>query len=292
MPGVLWVGRPNNMQLVNDLQRRRPELLDGWRIVYDAEALFAMRTAGERAIRGEAMSEHQRRRLLRAELRPAETAHRIVAVSASEAAIIGEHVRRPMVVASYPATLQPMATPWRERRGLLFVGAAPRRTVPTATACCNCWPVPCPRLPPAARGCTWPGRGTGAGGWLEAYAGANVELVGPVADLAPLYDTALAFVAPTRYGAGIPIKVLDAARHGLPVVATPFVAAQLGWRDGEELLVAHDPDGWVRAVRRLAVDEALWHGLRERAMTALQREHAPQRFAARIGEAAFGDAGV
>lgn len=290
MPGVLWIGRPNNMQLVDDLQRRRPDLLAGWRIVYDAEALFALRTAGERAIRGEAMSEHQRKRQLRAELRPAESAHRVVAVSVTEAGIIGEHVRRPLVVASYPATLRPMATPWRTRRDLLFVGAAPGMDGPNGDSLLQLLAGPMPALAADGTRLRVAGRGTGARGWLAAHAGANVELLGPVADLTPLYDAALAFVAPTRFGAGIPIKVLDAARHGLPVIATPFVAAQLGWRDGGELLVAHDLEGWVRAARRLARDEVLWHDLRERALTALQREHAPERFAARIGEAAFGDA--
>lgn len=286
--GVLWVGRPNNMQLVDQLQRRDPGILQGWRIVYDAEALFALRVAGERAIRGEAMSAHQHRRSLRAELRPAETAHRIVAVSPAEAAIIGEHLRRPIVVASYPAQPRPPATRWRDRSGLLFVGAAAEADGPNGDSLRQLLAGPMAALSADGVRLRVAGRGTGAGGWLAAHANANVELVGPVADLSPWYDVALAFVAPTRYGAGIPIKVLDAARHGLPVIATPFVASQLGWRDGEELLVARDPQEWVGAVRRLAADEVLWQGLRERAWAALQREHAPERFTARIRDAAFG----
>jgi hypothetical protein len=35
------------------------------------------------------------------------------------------------------------------------------------------------------------------------------------------------FAAPTRYSPGIPLKVHDAAAHGLPVVRTPLMAEQL-----------------------------------------------------------------
>ena len=41
---LLWVGRPHNLAKVFEIHRRRPSLLSGWRIVYDAEAVFASRT--------------------------------------------------------------------------------------------------------------------------------------------------------------------------------------------------------------------------------------------------------
>jgi glycosyltransferase involved in cell wall biosynthesis len=229
--------------------------------------------------------------MLRAELRPAETAQRIVAVSANEADIIREHVRRSVTVLSYPALLRPTAAPWRARQGLLFVGAAAQIDGPNGDSLVQLLNGPMQAWAAQGTRLRVAGRGTGPGGWLAAHAGPQVELVGTVADLVPLYDAALAFVAPTRYGAGIPIKVLDAARHGLPVIASPFVAVQLGWRDGEELLVARDHEDWVVAAQRLARDEPLWQGLRARALDAVQRGHGPERFASGIGEAAFGDAG-
>src|SRR6516165_5151624 len=43
----------------------------------------------------------------------------------------------------------------------------------------------------------------------------GVRLVGPVADLHPLYDAARVFVAPAHVAAGVPIKILEATAAGL-----------------------------------------------------------------------------
>src|SRR5258706_13510093 len=42
-PGLLWVGRPDNLAEVFRMFRMRPALSSGLRIVYDAEAVFASR---------------------------------------------------------------------------------------------------------------------------------------------------------------------------------------------------------------------------------------------------------
>ena len=69
-PGVLWISRPNNLDLVETHRAPRARTCSrGWHVVYDAEALFALRTIAERALRGEMVSEFQQRRLLRQELR-------------------------------------------------------------------------------------------------------------------------------------------------------------------------------------------------------------------------------
>ena len=44
----------------------------------------------------------------------------------------------------------------------------------------------------------------------------GVRLLGVVDDLGPIYDGAKVFVAPTRFTAGLPLKVLEAAAYGLP----------------------------------------------------------------------------
>jgi len=55
----------------------------------------------------------------------------------------------------------------------------------------------------------------------------RVTLRGPVTDLTPLYDSHRVFVAPTRFAAGVPYKVHEAASFGLPVVATDLLRRQL-----------------------------------------------------------------
>ncbi len=72
------------------------------------------------------------------------------------------------------------------------------------------------------------------------------------------------FVAPTRFSAGVPLKVLEAAAYGLPVVATDLLREQLGWEAGKHLLAspASDADAFADHCVRLATDQALWRSLR------------------------------
>jgi len=103
----------------------------------------------------------------------------------------------------------------------------------------------------------------------------RVTLQGPVPRLEPLYDAHRVFVAPTRFAAGVPYKVHEAASYGLPVVATDLLAAQLGWRDGVELSAApgNDPDAFAARIVGLYRDEALWSRLRDACLSRLARDH-------------------
>ena len=67
----------------------------------------------------------------------------------------------------------------------------------------------------------------GQGVDLSPFTGPNVICTGPASDLRPFYDMARVFVAPSRIGAGIPIKVIEALSHGLPCVASALLSEQL-----------------------------------------------------------------
>jgi glycosyltransferase involved in cell wall biosynthesis len=101
-----------------------------------------------------------------------------------------------------------------------------------------------------------------------------------VRDLAPVYGSARIFVAPTRFAAGVPLKILEAAAAGLPVVASHLLGRQLGWRDGHEILLADpaDPAGFARACRRLYQDAALWQRIRDNALARVARDCDRTRF--------------
>jgi glycosyltransferase involved in cell wall biosynthesis len=96
--------------------------------------------------------------------------------------------------------------------------------------------------------------------------------LGKVEDLVPLYDRARVFVAPSRFAGGIPLKVYEAAAHGVPVVASTLIAQQLGWRHDVELLVADTPEEFAAHCLRLHDDPALWQRLRDAALHATRRD--------------------
>jgi glycosyltransferase involved in cell wall biosynthesis len=109
----------------------------------------------------------------------------------------------------------------------------------------------------------------------------RITLRGMVPDLAPLYDSHRLFIAPTRYAAGLPYKLYEAASYGLPIVATDLLRRQMGWQDGRDLTaVSHlDPGLFAEAIVTLYRDPDRWQALRDRALGRLQAEHDPDHYA-------------
>jgi glycosyltransferase involved in cell wall biosynthesis len=117
---------------------------------------------------------------------------------------------------------------------------------------------------------------------LRKQAGAAVQFLGPVERLRSAYDSARIFIAPTRFAAGLPQKVYEAAANGLPVIVSPLLAQQLNWQHEVQCLVADTPDEWSQAIRRLHGDEQLWQQLRDRALEAVCADVSPAVFSERI----------
>ena len=111
------------------------------------------------------------------------------------------------------------------------------------------------------------------------------HLRGPQEQLEGWYRRARAFIAPTRFAAGVPIKVIDAAAAGVPVVATPILARQLGWTPGVELLVGETPEQFAACVQQLLDDEQLWDRLRRAALLRVASEYSPEVFSRQVGAA-------
>jgi len=95
-------------------------------------------------------------------------------------------------------------------------------------------------------------------------------------------------VVPTRLGAGIPLKALQAAMLGIPMVATRLVAEQLGWEAGRDMLVADDAAGFADACARLYTDQDLWARIRLAALERARHAASPEAFSARVREIVSG----
>jgi glycosyltransferase involved in cell wall biosynthesis len=108
-------------------------------------------------------------------------------------------------------------------------------------------------------------------------ANARVRFFGVVDDLSEFYSKSRIFVAPTRYAAGLPMKVHEAAAAGLPVVATSLLANQLTWRDGSELLAAF----CVRLFLLVLRSEDLVD-IAANALKRIREDCSPSTFSARI----------
>src|SRR6185312_6799587 len=184
-------------------------------------------------------------------------------------------------------SLRPTPRAFDRRAGMLFIGAIHRMDSPNYDGLC--WMVD-EVLPLVEQELGWETRLTVVGYvapdvTLERFGDhPRVTLRGTLPDTEPVYDSHRLFVAPTRFAAGTPYKVYEAASFGLPVVATALLHGQLGWEDGRELLVADaaDPALFARQVVRLYRDPTLWAQLREAALDRLRRENSREDYAAAV----------
>jgi glycosyltransferase involved in cell wall biosynthesis len=109
---------------------------------------------------------------------------------------------------------------------------------------------------------------------VRALAGTDVEVTGTVPDVRPLMAGCDVFVAPLRAGSGVRVKILNALAMGLPIVSTTVGAEGIDVTDGQDILLADDPNAFAQAVVRVLREPDLAARLRTAA-----RELAVRRYA-------------
>lgn len=224
---------------------------------------------------------------MRREFAQAAICDTIVAVSEAEATVLRDLGCPDVRTIGHMRRQTPTERPFERRSGLLFAGAIHRMDSPNYDGLC--WFVE-EVLPLVEKSLGWETRltiagYTAAGVDLDRFRGhPRVTLRGAVPDLGPLYTSHRIFVAPTRFAAGVPYKVHEAASFGLPVVATDLLRRQLDWTAGHELLAADatDPARFAAVIVRVYRDEALWTRLRDAALARLARDNDAQNYAASV----------
>jgi glycosyltransferase involved in cell wall biosynthesis len=91
---------------------------------------------------------------------------------------------------------------------------------------------------------------------------AGVEVAGYVEELGPTLAETAVFVVPLHAGGGMRVKIVDAWCWGLPIVSTSIGAEGIEVRDGENVLIADEPEAFAEAVVRVMQDAALQARLR------------------------------
>ncbi len=105
------------------------------------------------------------------------------------------------------------------------------------------------------------------GSGLDGALAAAIERAGCVAaanvpNPLPYLHAARAAIVPLLSGAGTRLKIVEAWAAGVPVVATQMGAAGLDCVDGEDAMIANDPESFAGALRRVLDDDALHAHLR------------------------------
>ena len=282
---LIFVSRPHNMARLKSLLVTNPDLCRDSKIIYDAEALFSYREIEQLRIEGKELSAGEQQNLIDKEVLLAENCECVVSVSGRESHEFSKRGLRRVRTLGHALDISPTENSFDQRRDILFVGAVHSLTSPNADS--MYWfsekilPLVQEKLGSDVRLVI---AGSAIPSFSERFLNGNVKVVGRVDHLFTYYNSARLFVAPTRFSAGIPLKVIEAAAHGLPVVATTLTGTQLGWRGDQELLLADDPKAFAAACIKLYQDGALWKRLRQNALKRVKQDYSQAAFSEQLKE--------
>jgi GT2 family glycosyltransferase/glycosyltransferase involved in cell wall biosynthesis len=272
------VSRVHNMEFFNHCLSLNPDLLGDAKIIYDAEAVSAPREILRMEFLGEAMSAKDQAKLIDKELQQSKLAGKIVAVSNNEAEIFKRHGYSDTVVLGHTITSKPGSNGFMQRSGLLFVGALRDEGSPNVDSLLwfliNVFPILEQAIPNIKLNVV----GDNSAPSLATIGKDNINFTGRIDSIEEIYNISRVFIAPTRFAAGIPHKIHEAAARGLPSVTTPLLAQQLGWKDSKELLVGDTPEGYAAQCIKLYQDEKLWQDVRDAGLAAIIEDCSQETF--------------
>jgi GT2 family glycosyltransferase len=272
------VSRVHNMEFFNHCLSLNPDLLGDAKIIYDAEAVSAPREILRMEFLGEAMSAKDQAKLIDKELQQSKLAGKIVAVSNNEAEIFKRHGYSDTVVLGHTIASKPGSNGFMQRSGLLFVGALRDEGSPNVDSLLwfliNVFPILEQAIPNIKLNVV----GDNSAPSLATIGKDNINFTGRIDSIEEIYNISRVFIAPTRFAAGIPHKVHEAAARGLPSVTTPLLAQQLGWKDSKELLVGDTPEGYAAQCIKLYQDEKLWQDVRDAGLAAIIEDCSQETF--------------
>ena len=282
---LVIVSRPSIMRLLRPLFKANPHWLANLPLIYDAEAIFALREFRMKTAQGLVVTDEERQTAIEEEIALCDNARAVLAVSREEVKLFQDR-GLPAFVVGHAVTAEPATPEWDARADFLFLGAIMDDSGPnfeTVTGFLeHVWPELSRRLPDAR----FIIAGTNTSHRLtHEPLPDRVVVTGALDTLEPVYNAARVFVAPTRASAGIPLKVIEAAAHGVPVVCSSLLARQLQWEDGRELTVADDGPAFVDACVALYNDPGRWQAQRDAARMAVEAQYSHKAFKAQLLQA-------
>jgi len=143
--------------------------------------------------------------------------------------------------------------------------------------CREVWPIVRQRLPDATLEIAGAGLPTDASGRQiapPAWRAPGITMLGFRKDIDAVYARSAAMIAPLFGPFGISIKLLEAFRHGIPVVTTPDGVCGLRVDNGRDLFIESEPSAFAARVVELATSRASRARLQAAAYSYLERHHA------------------
>jgi len=106
---------------------------------------------------------------------------------------------------------------------------------------------------------------------ITRYRSDDIEITGYVEDVRPYMWGASLFVVPLRMGGGTRFKIVEAMAAGVPVVSTRLGAEGIPVVDGQELLLADEPEAFAGAVGKVFSNPGLAESLSNAGLSFVRR---------------------
>lgn len=274
----IWISRPNNM---NALLPQLQALNKNTAIIYDAESIYAERELRKSKYIDGNFDKMGLAEMVEQEIELCKIADAVVTVSkADQKKFISEGVKNTFVLGHLA---NPAATPanYDSRKDLLFIGNLEHEESPNVDSMIwfikNVLPILEQKLPDINLHLV----GACKIKFLLNLKSKKVHIHGRVEDTTDFYRTCKVFIAPTRFSAGIPLKIVEAASFGIPAVVTNLLKDQLDWEDNRQLLASEpDKNEFAGQIIKLYTDRILWETIRKNALKKVHAEYSYKNFKA------------
>jgi glycosyltransferase involved in cell wall biosynthesis len=287
---------PYDMILVSRAISLQALILAGWlpaqpskrpyRVVYDSEAITSAREQLRVKLYPPSLYNRLFARPKYDEWALARQVDALTVVSEHDAALVRANLSVTPVVVSYPVEVRTHLPEYDQRRDILFVGrlTGSHRKSPNIDGLLWFLTEVLPLLDASELSeCTIHIVGEVNSPELLALSSGRIRFYNKVDDVTPFFDAARIFIAPARFAAGIPIKVLDSICNGVPCVATPILRYQLGM-DAMYPESFPDPVTFAQECIRLYTDRAQWHHERRKQQLLVESRYSLSHFRQQVDE--------
>jgi O-antigen biosynthesis protein len=275
---VALVSRHAIIKITADILKRLKTKNKNCKIIFDFEALPALGERSRQALEcGSTAAEAEAR--IREQIADVAWVDAVICNSRRDAQELQRLGRPDAISVSYLENPSPTESDFSDRKNLLFVGRLVEKRSPNVEGLLwfvhEVWPAITARLGSKVHLVV---AGIATAPDIRSLACDSIKILGVVHDLRNLYDHARVFVAPNLVSYGTPIKVLEAAAYGVPIVTTDEVNSYLGWCKGFDILCSDEPAAFAEACIQLYEDKKLWCNVRRQALHRIDPQGDQERF--------------
>jgi GT2 family glycosyltransferase/SAM-dependent methyltransferase len=251
---------------IDDVRRYCP----GAKILYDTVDLHFLREQRRAELEASPVLMEKAMHTRAQELSVAAKADCTIVLNEPEKKLLLRHNPSLEVAVLRPARdICPAATPFEDRRDIMFVGGY--QHPPNVDAVLYFAKEIFPQIRKLLPGVRLHVLGSKAPEALARLACHDILVPGYVPDMSAFLGNCRLSIAPLRYGAGIKGKIIQSLAHGLPCVATTIACEGMELADGRDILCADSPGAFAATVERLYTDKVLWDKLSREGLDAVRR---------------------